>query len=87
MIMAHKNGLAVVFAFVGIVLFYFFIDIGLLPVENCSPDAALLVAGRPSYRGAFGLWACGGQPSIVFGVIVPLCLFALAALLALWPKR
>ena len=87
MSISRKKALAIVAAFGGIVLFFLFIDIGLLPLEDCSPDAALLVAGRPSYRGAFGLWACDGQVSIVFSVVIPLCLFALAALLALWPKR
>jgi hypothetical protein len=83
----QRRGLAVVFAFVVVVLFFLIIDIGLLPLEDCSPDAALLFAGRPSYRGAFGLWACGGPISVALGVIVPLILFALATVLAVWPRK
>ena len=70
----QRRGLAVVFAFV-------------FPLEDCSPDAALLVAGRPASPGAFGLWVCGGPIGVVLGVIVPLILFSLAAVLALWPRQ
>jgi len=65
---------------IGFVFFILFVDVGLLP-DNCSPHDALLVARRPSYRGAWGLRACQGTTSIVAGVVIPLCLFVLAAFL------
>ena len=78
----------IVFALVaiGLVLFFVFIHVGLLPLD-CSPHRAIAVAGIPSARGAWGLWACHGTTSIVFGLVVPGALVALAPYVGLAPSH
>ena len=74
--------LIVALVVIGVVLFTLLVQVGAMR-RSCLEPIIIWARddGWPS-----GLWSCYGLASILFGIIVPLCLFAWAVFLAIGPK-